>query len=126
MKRLTLAALLLFVFTRPGLADSPVVEFWGSYDARTQPLNVEIVKQWETDDGHFQLVRYDLGKLVGSNKTASPKIAAYYGYPKGAKNVPGIVQIHGGGQRANKQRVAHWVKLGYACISINWGSKVRC
>jgi len=101
-----------------------VLKFWDSYDARKEPLNVEVVKAWETEEGNFQLIRYDLGRLSGSNRSASPKIAAYYGCPKWATGVPGIVHIHGGGQRAESRRVEQWVKLGYACISINWGARV--
>jgi len=103
------------------------MEFWNAYDARKEPLNVHVVTAWEDEIGKYQLVRYDLGKLEGSNKSSSPKIAAYFGYPKAASKkspVPGIVQIHGGGQRAHKGRVADWVKLGYAAISINWGGRV--
>lgn len=108
-------------------AESPAIEFWNRYDARVAPLNSEVVKEWQDDLGTYQLVRFDLGKLEGSNRSASPKIAAYFGYPKtasAAAKVPGILQIHGGGQRANKARVTDWVKLGFACISINWGGKV--
>ncbi len=104
--------------------DSAVVSFWGAHDVRKAVLNVEVVKEWDDANGRYQLVRFALGKLVGSNKTASPVIAAYYGCPKEAKGVPGIVHIHGGGQRAHAGRVADWVKMGYACISINWGGKV--
>lgn len=101
-----------------------VMDFWSSYDVRKEPLNVEVVREWETDKGNFHLVRYRLGTLTGSNKSASPVIAAYYGYPKGARTVPGIVHIHGGGQKASATRVASWVEFEYACISINWGAKV--
>ena len=110
-----------------GFSESPVASFWNAYDAREEPLQVEVVQSWEDDLGSYQLVRYHLASLEGSNRSAAPKIAAYYGVPKQAKassSVPGIVHIHGGGQRANKSRVADWVKLGYACISINWGGKV--
>ncbi|MEM7477206.1 MAG: NPCBM/NEW2 domain-containing protein [Planctomycetota bacterium] len=109
------------------LAQDSAIEFWNAYDPRSEPLDVEVIQEWEDDLGHYSLVRYRLGKLQGTNKSAAPKIAAYYGYPKSAssdKPVPGIVQIHGGGQRANKGRVADWVKLGYAAISVNWGGKV--
>jgi dienelactone hydrolase len=108
-------------------AQSPAMRFWNSYDARAEPLNVDVVKQWDDDIGRYELVRFDLGKLTGTNKTASPIMAAYFGYPKTASaraTVPGIVHIHGGGQLAQKQRVADWVKLGFACVSINWGAKV--
>ena len=106
------------------LAASPAMNFWNNYDARKAPLNTEIIQEWEDDQGRYQLLRYDLGKLTGSNRSASPKIAAYLGLPKNAQKVPGIVHIHGGGQRAHKGRVADWVKLGYAAISINWGGRV--
>lgn len=108
-------------------AQTSVREFWDAYDARLAPLEVEVVKSWSDDHGRFQLVRYTLGELRGDNKTASPVIAAYYGRPQEASpanRVPGILHLHGGGQRANKGRVVDWVKLGYACISINWGGKV--
>jgi len=105
-------------------ASQEVLDFWNSYDARKEPLNVEVVQEWQSDKGTVQLIRYDLGQLTGSNKSASPRIAAYYGYPKGAGKVPGIVQIHGGGQQASRSRVETWMAMGYACISINWGAKV--
>jgi dienelactone hydrolase len=126
MKMNPLPFLLLFALNLAA-ADSPVMEFWNAYDARKEPLKGEFPMKWEDEFGMYQLVRYDLGKLEGTNKSSSPKIAAYYGYPKVASEkskVPGIVHIHGGGQRAHKGRVADWVKLGYAAISINWGGRV--
>lgn len=103
-----------------------VAELWGSYDPRAEPLNVEVVSNWVDGAGTFQLVRYDIGTLAGDNITnAHPKIAAYYGYPTGASNLPGIVHIHGGGQKADKTYVTHLVNdHGYAAISINWGALV--
>ena len=84
MNRLAILALSLANVTGAVLADSPAMAFWNGYDARREPLNVEVVKDWDDAAGQYQLVRYSLGKLAGSNKTASPIIAAYYGYPKGA------------------------------------------
>lgn len=119
--------LILSAFLLPeiGSASSEVMDFGSGYDARKAPLNVDVVKEWETSKGQFQLVRYDLGKLKGSNKSASPKIAAYYGYPKGAKKVPGIVQIHGGGQRASLSLVKQWVDLGYACATFQQEAEIK-
>jgi len=120
MKLLTLTGWLLCLS-----AIGNPMKFWSQYDPRAEPIGAEVVKSWEDSKGHFQLIRYRLGNLKGSNKSASPIIAAYFGYPKGRSGkVPGIVHIHGGGQRANRQRVESWVELGYACISINWGGKV--
>jgi hypothetical protein len=55
----------------------PASEFWSSYDARNEPLNVESVMEWEDAQGHYQLLRFSLGPLTGSNRSASPVIAAY-------------------------------------------------
>lgn len=128
--------LLLFFLVSPAFADSPGadslgsdfegMDFWKDYDARGEPLDPKVVLRWEDEFGFYQLVCYRLGNFSGTNKSASPSIAAYYGFPKHASKVsrvPGIVHIHGGGQIANKGRVADWVKLGFAAISINWGGK---
>lgn len=99
----------------------PMMDFWGAYDPHKDALNSETIREWETEKGVFRIVRFDLGKLEGTNRKASPKVAAYFGFPKGEGKVPGIVHIHGGGQRADKTRVESWVELGFACVSINWG-----
>lgn len=103
---------------------SNILDFWKSYDARKEPLKVQVVESWKTEQGEVRLVLYSLGKLQGSNKSATPVVAAYVGLPKGKEFKPGIVHIHGGGQRASRRRVEDWMKLGYACVSINWGGKV--
>lgn len=126
MRLIALLALMLLPPLRSA-AQTDVQAFWSAYDARIAPLDVEVVKRWSDDHGHYQLLRYSLGELRGDARSASPIIAAYYGHPKEASATspaPGILQLHGGGQRANKGRVADWVKLGYACISVNWGGKV--
>ena len=105
-------------------SDQNIREFWKGYDARKEPLKVRVVESWKTEQGEVRLVLYSLGKLQGSNKSASPLIAAYLGLPKGKESKPGIVHVHGGGQRANRKRVADWMTMGYACVSINWGGKV--
>ena len=105
-------------------SDQNIGEFWKGYDARKELLRVRVVEAWKTEQGEVRLVLYSLGKLQGSNKPASPYIAAYLGLPKGKESKPGIVHVHGGGQRANRKRVADWMTMGYACVSINWGGKV--
>ena len=101
-----------------------ILEFWKAYDARKEPLNVRVVESWKTEQGEVRLVLYSLGRLQGTNKSARAVVAAYLGLPKGKESKPGIVHVHGGGQRANRKRVEDWMKLGYACVSINWGGKV--
>ncbi len=101
-----------------------ILDFWKGYDARKEPLEIQIIESWKTERGEVRLVLYSLGRLRGSNKAASPMIAAYVGLPKDPTPKPGIVHVHGGGQRANRRRVEDWMKMGYACVSINWGGKV--
>ena len=52
-------------------------------------------------------------------------MAAVYGYPKGAKNLPGLVQIHGGGQYADANAVLTNAKRGYATISVSWAGRIN-
>ena len=49
-------------------AAQQVPAFWNSYDARKEPLNTELVQEWQTGKGTVQLIHYDLGRLTGTNK----------------------------------------------------------
>lgn len=99
-------------------------ELWATYhDAiLSDPLNTEWLTNWVEDGISMWQIRYDLGPLTGTRTNASPKIAAYYAYPESGTNLPGLVQIHGGGQRANASLAKYWAGEGYAAISINWGA----
>lgn len=96
---------------------------WGPLQAAIEndPLNTEINQTFSVDGITVQLLRYDLGTLTGTQTSGSPKIAAYYVFPTAGANVPGIVDIHGGGQRANLSIAGYWARQGYACLSIDWG-----
>ena len=39
------------------------------------------------------------------------------------KKLPGLLHLHGGGQRAFLKEVEFYAKRGYACLSINWGGR---
>ncbi|WP_281614750.1 prolyl oligopeptidase family serine peptidase [Flammeovirga sp. SubArs3] len=122
IKYLTTLLLICGLFLQSN-AQQSASDVWKDYDPRAEDLNIEVIKKWENNYGTIEYVRYSVGKLEGTNRSANPIMAAYFGYPKEAKNVPGIVHIHGGGQKAEKSRVETWMKMGYACISINWGEK---
>lgn len=51
-------------------------------------------------------------------------MAAVYGYPKGGTRLPGLVQIHGGGQYADYRAVLTNAKRGYVTISIAWTGRI--
>ena len=96
-------------------------EMWNGFDPRAEPLETEILKEWEEDGVMLQVVRYRIGIFKGKKAM----MAAIYGYPKGGKNLPGLVQIHGGGQYADYRAVLTNAKRGYATISIAWAGRIN-
>jgi len=105
---------------KDGKAPQSVDELWAGFDPRAEPLNVEVLKEWEEDGVVQQVLRYDIGTFKGQKA----KMIAVYGYPKGGKNLPGLVQIHGGGQFAQDNASRTGAKRGYATISIAWAGRI--
>ena len=95
-------------------------DLWAGYDPCKEPLDVEILKEWEEEGVVMKVLRYRIGVFKGKKAM----MAAVYGYPKGAKNVPGLVQMHGGGQSAHYNAVLTNAKRGYATISIAWAGRL--
>lgn len=96
-------------------------ELWEGYDPRSEPLDVEVLKEWEEDGVVLKVLRYRIGIFKGEKSM----MAAVYGYPKGAENLPGLVQIHGGGQYADSNAVLTNAKRGYATISVSWAGRIN-
>ena len=122
MKRFTLLmlpTLLLSPLSALHAADVPksVTELWSDYDPRKEPLNVEVLKAWESDGVVCRLIRYQVGVFKG----APSKVAAFYAFPKGGQKLPALLQLHGGGQSASLDGVVADAKNGYASLSLNWG-----
>jgi len=103
-----------------GVAPESFDELWSGFDPRVEPLDVEILKEWEEDGVVLQVLRYRVGVFKGEKAM----IAAVYGYPKGGSNIPGLVQAHGGGQYAHSNAVLTNAKRGYATISISWAGRI--
>jgi pimeloyl-ACP methyl ester carboxylesterase len=95
-------------------------ELWAGYDPRSEPLEVEVIKEWEEDGVFLQILRYRIGVFKGQKAM----MAAVYGHPKGGRNLPGLLQIHGGGQYADYRAVVTNAKRGYATISIAWAGRI--
>lgn len=93
---------------------------WAGFDPRAEPLDVEVLKEWEEDGVVVRVVRYRVGVFKGTNAM----MAAVYGFPKGGKDLPGLVQIHGGGQYADDKAVITNAKRGYATVSIAWAGRI--
>lgn len=98
-----------------------VDEVWQGFDPRKEPLEVEVIKEWEADNTVIKIIRYHIGVFKGKKAT----MAAVYGYPKGAEKLPAIIQIHGGGQSAQDTFVMANAKNGYATLSIAWSGRIK-
>ncbi len=109
---------------KDGRAPKNFEEMWTGFDPRAEPLEVETLKQWEEDDVVLRIVRFRIGVFKGKES----KLAAIYGFPKSVartdERLPGLVQIHGGGQYADHKACLANAKRGYASVSIAWAGRI--
>lgn len=103
-----------------GKAPRSFEEMWAGFDPRAEPLDVEILKEWEEDGVVLRVVRFRVGVFKGQRTM----LAAVYGFPKGGTGLPGLVQIHGGGQYADHKSCLANAKRGYATVSIAWAGRI--
>lgn len=96
-------------------------ELWKGIDPGKEPLDIEILKEWEEDNVTMKIIRYRIGIFKGQKAM----MAGIYGFPKGGSRLPGLVQIHGGGQSADYRAVLTNAKRGYATISIAWAGRIN-
>ena len=92
------------------------VDLWKNYDARAEPLDVQVIKEWKADGVVTRYVTF----TVGTFKGAESRMAAYYSFPDNGKKNAGFVWSHGGGQRAERNRGRYFATQGFATIDINW------
>jgi dienelactone hydrolase len=112
----------LACLARDGRADDiprTVEEVAKSFDPRRDELDVRLVRQWERDGLVFRYVTFHIGEFKGK----PARMAAFFAFPQGVKKAPGLLHIHGGGQRAFLHEVDYYARRGYACLSINWGGR---
>ncbi len=93
---------------------------WAGFDPRAEPLEVETLKEWEEDGVVLRVVRFRIGVFKGQKAW----LAAVYGYPRGGSALPGLAQIHGGGQYADYKAPLYNAKRGYATISLAWAGRI--
>lgn len=93
---------------------------WNAFDPRAEALETEVIRESLEEGIVLRCVRYVVGRFEG-RKT---RVAAFYAFPEGGSDLPGIVQVHGGGQFARKEMVRYYASRGYAAIAVNWGEKV--
>ena len=93
---------------------------WAGYDPSAEPLETEVLHEWEEDGVVLRVVRFRIGIFKGKKAT----LAGVYGFPKGKENLPGLLQVHGGGQYADYKAPLYNAKRGYATLSIAWAGRI--
>lgn len=103
-----------------GLPPQTVEQLWAGYDPNKEPLEVEVVHEWTRNGITTRMLVYTIGTFKG----VKSRMGAYYAFPAQAGGkMPGLLYMHGGGQRAQRETVEAAAENGYAAISINWGGK---
>lgn len=98
-----------------------VAELWSSYDPDAEPLEVKVIKEYQEDGLTIRMLTYTIGTFKG----VKSKMAAWYAFPtKHEGKLPALIQMHGGGQRAEIHSVKYGAQNGYACLAINWGGRL--
>jgi dienelactone hydrolase len=100
----------------PGAVPQTVTDLWKDYDARKEPLDIEVVKEWQADGVVSRYVLFTVGIFKGT----PARMAAYYTFPDDGQKHPAFVWSHGGGQRAERSRGVSFARQGYATVDINW------
>ncbi len=108
-----------FLYADEPKAPTTVKELWANFDPRKEPVDAKVVREWENDGIVYRYVTFHIGNF----KDKPARMATFFGFPKGAKKLPGLLHLHGGGQRAFLHEVEFYAKRGYACLSVNWGGR---
>lgn len=96
-----------------------VQALWSDFDPRKDPLDAQIVREWDEDGIRFRYVTYHIGTFKGT----PARMAAFYAFPQGGAKLPAVMHMHGGGQRASLDEVRFYAQRGYAALSVNWGGR---
>ncbi|MCY3017865.1 MAG: acetylxylan esterase [Planctomycetota bacterium] len=119
---LGLAVLAIAEETKPEMLLPPDV--WRTYDPDAGEFNEEVLKRWSEKGADYKEVYFSAyinGQTV--------RVYGMYAAPTGAKSVPAVMHLHGGGQTVNKQWLEAWTERGYACLSCNchgvWENRER-
>ena len=100
-------------------ADIP--SLWATFDPAKDPLDVQVLHRYQQDHVTIEMISY----VVGTFKGKQVRMGGYLAYPsKPMGRVPGVVQIHGGGQRAMAELAFGVAQNGYAVLSTNWGGRL--
>jgi dienelactone hydrolase len=100
-----------------GRVPTTLEQLWAGFDPAKEPLETEVLKEWEQDGAVCRIVRIRVGVFKGEPAI----VAAFYAFPQGGTRLPALLELHGGGQSASLASVVKWAARGYAALSLNWG-----
>lgn len=107
-----------------GNAPQDFAQMWAGFDPRNEPLETEVLHEWQEEGVMLRVVRFRVGVFKGTKA----RLAAVFGYPiadaNDAQKVPGLLQIHGGGQYADYKACLANAQRGYATLSIAWAGRI--
>ena len=106
---------------KDGKAPQTLAEVWGDYDPEAEPMEVQTFKEWEEEGVVIRAVRYSIGTFKGRKAW----MAGLYSFPKGAKDLPAVLQSHGGGGSASSRQCVEFGRRGYALFSLSWRVEPR-
>ena len=100
-----------------------VQDVWAGYDPRALPLEIEVTREW-VERG----VRYRKFYFTAEVWEGEPaRIFAYTAAPVGARRLPAVLHLHGGGQTASLDWLRFWAQRGYAAGTFDfcgpWGDR---
>lgn len=106
-------------FCRADEVPRSVPALWADFDPRADALDSKTIREWKSDGITYRYVTFHIGTFKGK----PARMAGFFGFPSGGEELPGLLHLHGGGQRAFRHEVTFYAKRGYACLSINWGGR---
>ena len=108
--------LVLLAIASPLLAEekipTTVKDLWADVDPTAEPLKTKVIREWQEEGLVLRYVTYHVGTFKGK----PARVAAFYAFPRGRRDLPGLVHLHGGGQRAFLHEVKYYASRGYASL----------
>lgn len=100
-----------------GKAPETLDQLWAGYDPAREPLETTVVREWQQEGVTCRYLLFTIGTFKGKRS----RLAAFYAFRKSQAKLPGVLHLHGGGQRASLTTVIFLALNGYAALSTNWG-----
>jgi len=94
-------------------------QVWAGFDPHKEPLDIKKIKEWSEDGADYQEFYFTSETYEG----APVRVYAIYAAPKGGKNLPALLHIHGGGQTASPNWLKFWTARGYAAMTFDFCGK---